>query len=63
MGAVDVAVATCSGACRPSLGHHGDVDDGTVKHPRCCRGCAIPCSQRMGVVLLLTDGGRGRVGT
>jgi hypothetical protein len=29
---VGVVVATCPGACRPSLGRRGDVDDGTVVH-------------------------------
>jgi hypothetical protein len=45
-------VATCPGACRPSLGRRGDVDDGTVKYPRCCIGRAISCGQRTGVVPL-----------
>jgi hypothetical protein len=61
--ATDVAVATCPGACRSFLGRRGDVDDGTVKYPGCCRGRAIPCGRRTGVVPLLTDGSRGWVGT
>jgi hypothetical protein len=40
------------GTCRPSLGHHGDVDDGTVVHLGCCRGRVIPCGRRMGSSLL-----------
>jgi hypothetical protein len=60
---VGAAVVTCLGACRPSLGHHGDVDDGTVGHPGCCRGRAISCGRRAGVIPLLTNGGRGRVRT
>jgi hypothetical protein len=63
MGAVEVAVATYPGSCRPSLGRRDDVDDGTVKHLGCCSGRAIPCDRRTGVVPLLTDGSRGRVGT
>jgi hypothetical protein len=62
-GAVDVAVATCPDACRPSLGCRGDVDDGTVKHPKRCRGRVIPCGRCTGVVPLSTDGSRGRFGT
>jgi hypothetical protein len=45
---VGVAVATCPSACRPSLGHRDDVDDGTTGHLECCRGCVIPCSRRTG---------------
>jgi hypothetical protein len=60
---VGVAVATCPGACRSFLGRRGDVDDGTVIHPGCCRGRAIPYGRRTGVVSLLTDGSRGWVGT
>jgi hypothetical protein len=41
-------VATCPGACRPSLGCRGDVDDGTVGHLGCYRGRAIPCGRRTG---------------
>jgi hypothetical protein len=63
MGVVDVAVATCPGACRPFPGRRSDVDDGTVKHPRCCGVRAIPCGRRTRVVPLLTDGIRGWVGT
>jgi hypothetical protein len=51
-GTVGVAVATCPGRCRPSLGCRGDVDDGTAVHPGCYRGCAIPCGRRMGRGLL-----------
>jgi hypothetical protein len=51
-GTVGVAVVTCPGTCRPSLGCRGDVDDGTAVHPGCCRGHAIPCSRRMGSSLL-----------
>jgi hypothetical protein len=58
-----VAMATCPGACRPSLGHRGDADDETVGHPGCYRGRAIPYGRRADVIPLLTDGGRGRVGT
>jgi hypothetical protein len=61
-GTVEVAVATCPGNGRPSPGCRGDVDDGTVKHPRCCGGRAIPCSHRASVVPLLTGSGRGQVG-
>jgi hypothetical protein len=50
---VGVAVATCPGACRPSLGRRGDVDDGTAGHPECCSGRAIPCGRRMGRGLLI----------
>jgi hypothetical protein len=50
---VGVAVATCPGACRPSLGRRGDVDDGTAGHPECYSGRAIPCRQRMGRGLLV----------
>jgi hypothetical protein len=42
MGAVEVAVAACSGNGRPSPGCRGDVDDGTVKGPRSCVERAIP---------------------
>jgi hypothetical protein len=45
---IGVAMATCPGACRPSLGRHGDVDDGTAGHSRCCRGRAIPCGRCTG---------------
>jgi hypothetical protein len=57
------AVVTCPGACKPSLGRRDDVDDGTVGHPGCYRGRAISCGRRASVIPLLTDGGRGRVGT
>jgi hypothetical protein len=50
---IGVAVATCLGACRPSLGRHGDVDDGTAGHPECYSGCAIPCGRCMGRGLLV----------
>jgi hypothetical protein len=63
MGAVEVAVAACSGNGRPSLGCRGDVVDGTMNDPGSCVERAIPCSRRAGVIPLLTDGGRGRVGT
>jgi hypothetical protein len=42
-GTIGVAVATCLGTYRPSLGHRGGVDDGTVVHPGCFRGRVIPC--------------------
>jgi hypothetical protein len=45
---VSVAVATCPGACRPSLGHRGDVDDGMAGHLECCSGRVIPCGRCMG---------------
>jgi hypothetical protein len=45
---IGVAVMTCPSTCRPSLGHHGDVDDGTAVHPGHYRGRVIPYSQRMG---------------
>jgi hypothetical protein len=45
---VGVAVATFPGACRPSLGRRGDVDDGTAGHPGCCRGRVIPCGRCTG---------------
>jgi hypothetical protein len=60
---VGAVVATCPGACRPSLGHRGGVDDGTVGHPGCYRGHVIPYGRRAGIIPLLTDGGRGRIGT
>jgi hypothetical protein len=65
-GTVGVTVATCPGTCRPSLGHHGDVDDGTTIHPGCYRGRAIPCGRRMGSSLLArlmaVQAGSGRDG-
>jgi hypothetical protein len=39
---VDVDVATCPGACRPSLGHHGDVDDRTAGHTGCSEDVRFP---------------------
>jgi hypothetical protein len=63
MGDVEVAIATCPGEGRPSLGCRGDVDDGTVKSPRSCGGWVISYSRRAGVVPLLTGGARGLVGT
>jgi hypothetical protein len=63
VGAVEVAVATCICECQPSLGCRGDVGDGTVKDPGSCDERAIPCGRRTGVVPLLIDGARGRVGT
>jgi hypothetical protein len=63
MGAVEVAVATCPGKGRPSLGCRGDVDDGTVKNSGSCGGRATPCSRRAGVVPLLTGGAPGLVET
>jgi hypothetical protein len=63
MGAVEFAVAACSGDGWPSPGCHGDVDDGTVNDPRPYVERVIPCSRRVGVIPLLTDHGRGRVGT
>jgi hypothetical protein len=51
-GTIGVAMATCPGTCRPSLGHRGDVDDGMVVHPGCYRGCAIPYARCMGSSLL-----------
>jgi hypothetical protein len=50
---VCVAVATCPGACRPSLGRRGDVDDGTTGHPECCSGRAFSCGRRTGRGLLI----------
>jgi hypothetical protein len=50
---VGVAVATCPSACRPSLRCRGDVDDGTMGHPGCCSGRAIPCGRRIGRGLLV----------
>jgi hypothetical protein len=61
-GTVEVVVATCPGKGRLSLGCRGDVDDVTVKTPGPCSGHVIPCSQRAGVVPLLTGGARGSVG-
>jgi hypothetical protein len=46
-------VVTCLGACRPSLGHRGDVDDGTAGHPGCCSGRATLCGRCMGRGLLV----------
>jgi hypothetical protein len=63
MGAIEVAVAACSGDGRPSPGCRGDVDDGTVNDPGPCVERAIPCSRRAGAIPLLTGGDRGRVGT
>jgi hypothetical protein len=63
MGAVEVAVAACSRNGRPSPGCRGDVDDGTVNDPGPCVERAIPCSRRVGVIPLLTDGGRGQIET
>jgi hypothetical protein len=60
---VGAAVATCPGACRPSLGRRSDVDDGTAGHPGCCRGRMIPYGRRAGIIPLLTDDSRGQVGT
>jgi hypothetical protein len=51
VGAIEVAVAMCPCKGRPSLGCRGDVVDGTVKDPRSCGGCAIPCCHRTGTVL------------
>jgi hypothetical protein len=45
---VGVAVATCLGACRPSLGHRGDIDDRTTGHSECCSGRVIPCGRCTG---------------
>jgi hypothetical protein len=45
---ISVAVAMCPGACRPSLGRRGDVDDGSARYPGCCRGRVIPCGRRTG---------------
>jgi hypothetical protein len=50
---VGVAVATCPGACQPSLGRRGDIDDGTAGHPERCSGRAIPCGRRTGRGLLI----------
>jgi hypothetical protein len=59
---VEVAIEMCPGKGRLSPGCRGDVDDGTVKHPKCCGGRAIPCSRRAGIVPLLIGGARGSVG-
>jgi hypothetical protein len=57
-------VVTCPGACRPSLGRRGDVDDETEGHSGCCRGRAIPCGRRTGhgplVRLMAVEAGSGR---
>jgi hypothetical protein len=45
---VGVVVATCPGACRPSLGRRGNVDDGTAGHLGCYRERAIPCGRCTG---------------
>jgi hypothetical protein len=63
MGAIEVAVATCPGEGRPSLGCHDDVEDGMVKSPGSCGGRAIFYSRRVSVVPLLIGGARGLVGT
>jgi hypothetical protein len=63
VGAVEVVVATCPYKCRSSLECHGDVGDGTVKDPGSYGERVIPCCRRMSVVLLLTGGARGLVGT
>jgi hypothetical protein len=63
VGAVEVAVATCICEYWPSLGCHGDVDDGTVKDSGSCGERAIPCGRRAGVIPLLTGGARGLVRT
>jgi hypothetical protein len=47
-GTIGVAVAMCPGACRPSLGRCGDVDDRTAGHLRCYRGRAILYGRRTG---------------
>jgi hypothetical protein len=61
---VGVAMATCPGACRPSLGRRGDVDDGSAGHLGCCRGRVIPCGRRTGhglfVRLMAIEAGSGR---
>jgi hypothetical protein len=41
---VEFSITTCLGHGRPSPSHRGDVDDGTVRHPGCYGGRAIPCS-------------------
>jgi hypothetical protein len=63
LGAVEVAVATCPGNGRPSPGRRVGVHDGTVKGSGSCGERAIPYGRRAGVIPLLTDDGRGRVGT
>jgi hypothetical protein len=60
-GTAEFAIATCFGHGQPSPGYRGDVDDGTVRHPGCCGGCAITCSRCAGVDPLLIGSGRGRV--